>query len=181
MLTDLLHILPWALLAAVATAAVELGVLYLLRRRSATANIAALVSIPILAVLLFVVSVSDFMYTPMLAFAATACALIAVVVIPVAVYLGRRIALGAMEAEKQRAAERAAEASRRQLVAWVSHDLRTPLAGIRAMSEALEDSVVVDPDEIADYARRISAEAARLSTMVDDLFELSGSTPGRCG
>ena len=86
----------------------------------------------------------------MLAFAATACALIAVVVIPVAVYLGRRIALGAMEAEKQRAAERAAEASRRQLVAWVSHDLRTPLAGIRAMSEALEDSVVVDPDEIAD-------------------------------
>ena len=55
MLTDLLHILPWALLAAVATAAVELGVLYLLRRRSATANIAALVSIPILAVLLFVV------------------------------------------------------------------------------------------------------------------------------
>ena len=97
------------------------------------------------------------MYTPALALTATACGLIAVVVIPVAVLLGRRIALGALAAEQERAAERAAEASRRQLVAWVSHDLRTPLAGIRAMSEALEDAVVVDPAEIADYARRISS------------------------
>ncbi|HEY7813205.1 MAG TPA: sensor histidine kinase, partial [Nakamurella sp.] len=87
MLSDLLHILPWALLAALATGVVEVGVLHLLRNRSATANIAALVCIPILAVLIFVVSVSGFMYTPMLAFAATACALIAVVVIPVALYL----------------------------------------------------------------------------------------------
>ena len=40
--------------------------------------------------------------------------------------------------------ERALEASRRELVAWVSHDLRTPLAGLRAMAEALEDQVVAD-------------------------------------
>ena len=99
-------------------------------------------------------------------------------VIPVAVFLGRRIALGALAAEQERAAERAAEASRRQLVAWVSHDLRTPLAGIRAMSEALEDAVVVDPAEVADYARRISSETTRLSTMVDDLFELSRINAG---
>ena len=104
--------------------------------------------------------------------------MIALVVIPVAVYLGRRIALGALAAEQERAAERTAEASRRQLVAWVSHDLRTPLAGIRAMSEALEDAVIVDPAEIADYARRISSETARLSTMVDDLFELSRINAG---
>ncbi len=39
-------------------------------------------------------------------------------------------------------AERAAEQSRRQLVAFVSHDLRTPLAGIRALSEAIADGVV---------------------------------------
>jgi probable phosphoglycerate mutase len=38
-----------------------------------------------------------------------------------------------------RARERAAEASRRELIAWVSHDLRTPLSGIRAMAEALAD------------------------------------------
>ena len=59
-----------------------------------------------------------------------------------------------------------------------SHDLRTPLAGIRAMSEALEDAVVVDPAEVADYARRISSETTRLSTMVDDLFELSRINAG---
>ena len=44
-----------------------------------------------------------------------------------------------------RSRERALEASRRELVAWVSHDLRTPLAGLRAMAEALEDQVVIDP------------------------------------
>ena len=43
--------------------------------------------------------------------------------------------------------ERALEASRRELVAWVSHDLRTPLAGLRAMAEALEDGVVSRPPD----------------------------------
>ncbi len=175
---DVLHILPWALLAAVLTGGTLLAALQLLRNRSVTGNIAALVIIPILAVLIFVVSISGFMYTPALATTATACALIAAVVIPVALVLGRRIAVRALLAEQERAAERSAEASRRQLVAWVSHDLRTPLAGIRAMSEALEDAVVVQPAEVADYARRISAETARLSTLVDDLFELSRINAG---
>jgi len=70
-LTDLLHILPWALLAALLTGVVEVTVLQLLRNRSAAANIAALVIVPILAVLLFVVGISGFMYTPVLAFTAT--------------------------------------------------------------------------------------------------------------
>ena len=178
MMTDVVHILPWALLAAALTGGIEIAVLHLLRRRSAAANIAALVAIPILAVLIFVGLISGFMYTRALATTATACALIAVVLIPVAVLLGRRIAVGALAAEQERAAERTAEASRRQLVAWVSHDLRTPLAGIRAMSEALEDAVVVEPGEVADFARRISSETVRLSAMVDDLFELSRINAG---
>jgi signal transduction histidine kinase len=74
--------------------------------------------------------------------------------------------------------ERAAEASRRELVAWISHDLRTPLAGIRAMAEALADGVVSSPREVAGYAQRISGESSRLSGMVDDLFELSRITAG---
>ena len=41
--------------------------------------------------------------------------------------------------------ERALEASRRELVAWISHDLRTPLAGLRAMAEALEDGIAAGP------------------------------------
>lgn len=69
--------------------------------------------------------------------------------------------------------ERAMEASRRELVAWVSHDLRTPLAGIRAMVEALEDGVVDDPPTVQRYLATIRQEADRLAQLVDDLFELS--------
>jgi signal transduction histidine kinase len=87
--------------------------------------------------------------------------------------------LAEVEAELHTAAERLAgarrreqalEASRRELVAWVSHDLRTPLAGLRAMAEALEDGVAADP---ARYHRQIRREVDRLAGMVDDLFELS--------
>jgi signal transduction histidine kinase len=72
-----------------------------------------------------------------------------------------------------RAREKALEASRRELVAWVSHDLRTPLAGLRAMAEALEDQVVIDPYEVSHYHSQIRRETDRLSLMIDDLFELS--------
>jgi signal transduction histidine kinase len=106
------------------------------------------------------------------------CSLIAITVIPVAVVLGRRITMRAMLEEQRRATERAVEDSRRQLVAWVSHDLRTPLAGIKAMSEALEDAVVSEPAEVTRYAQRINTETGRLSTMVDDLFELSRISAG---
>ncbi|MUN41128.1 sensor histidine kinase [Actinomadura litoris] len=69
--------------------------------------------------------------------------------------------------------EQALEASRRELVAWVSHDLRTPLAGLRAMAEALEDGVVADQGTVQRYHERIRVEVERLTEMVDDLFELS--------
>jgi signal transduction histidine kinase len=70
-------------------------------------------------------------------------------------------------------ADRAVEASRRELVAWMSHDLRTPIAGIRAMAEALEDHVVTDPDTVAAYHHNIRNESQRLTGMVDGLFELA--------
>jgi len=66
--------------------------------------------------------------------------------------------------------ERALESSRRELVAWVSHDLRTPLAGLRAMAEALEDGVAAAPER---YYKQIRIEVDRLAGMVDDLFEIS--------
>jgi signal transduction histidine kinase len=69
--------------------------------------------------------------------------------------------------------ERALERSRRELVAWVSHDLRTPIAGIRAMAEALDDGIVDHPDEVHRYHLRLVTEADRLARLVDDLFELS--------
>ena len=63
--------------------------------------------------------------------------------------------------------------SRRELVAWVSHDLRTPLAGLRAMAEALEDGVVTDWPTVSRYHTQIRTETDRLALMIDDLFELS--------
>ncbi len=62
------------------------------------------------------------------------------------------------------------DASRRELVAWISHDLRTPLAGLRAMAEALEDEMAEDPQR---FHRQMRSQVDHLSAMVDDLFELS--------
>ncbi|MFJ3980272.1 sensor histidine kinase [Streptomyces sp. NPDC090021] len=84
--------------------------------------------------------------------------------------LSSELALTGERLAASRERERALETSRRELVAWISHDLRTPLAGLRAMSEALEDGVVADP---ARYHRQMRAEVERLNSMVTDLFELS--------
>ncbi|HZA20653.1 MAG TPA: HAMP domain-containing sensor histidine kinase [Actinomycetota bacterium] len=75
--------------------------------------------------------------------------------------------------DQARRRERALDRSRRELIAWVSHDLRTPLAGIRAMAEALEDGVAGDQETIGRYHRAMRIEVDRLSGLVDDLFELS--------
>ncbi|MGW3268565.1 sensor histidine kinase [Streptomyces sp. NPDC001056] len=84
--------------------------------------------------------------------------------------LSRELAATSARLAESRERERALETSRRELVAWISHDLRTPLAGLRAMAEALEDGVAADPDR---YLRQIRAEVERLDGMVGDLFELS--------
>ena len=89
-------------------------------------------------------------------------------------HLDRQLAETSSRLEASRERERALESSRRELVAWVSHDLRTPLAGIRAMAEALEDGVVDDdPETVRRYHTGLRREADRLAGMVDDLFELS--------
>jgi len=89
------------------------------------------------------------------------------------VALDGQLAEASLQLQESRRRERLLESSRRELVAWVSHDLRTPLAGIRAMAEALEDRVAHGPGTIERYNRRIRVEADRLAGMVDDLFELS--------
>jgi signal transduction histidine kinase len=92
--------------------------------------------------------------------------------------LSRQLEAMSETLQESRARERALDASRRELIAWVSHDLRTPLAGIRAMAEALEDNVVTDPDTTSRYHRALRVEADRLSGLVDDLFELSRINAG---
>jgi signal transduction histidine kinase len=66
--------------------------------------------------------------------------------------------------------ERAAELSRQELVSFMSHDLRTPLAGLRALAEGLEDGVIAD---VGGTLRHIRSTVDRMTIMVDDLFALS--------
>lgn len=142
-----------------------------LSRVSLTTALTVMVIVPVVATIGGVLVVSGFMFTPMLNAALMACAVVGVITVPFSIMLGRAIARRTMW-------EREAEAARRQLVAWISHDLRTPLAGIRAMTEALEDGVVSEPGEVAVYAKQIAHEADHLSKLVDDLFELSRITAG---
>jgi signal transduction histidine kinase len=89
-----------------------------------------------------------------------------------------RLIAGQRRLAEARDRDRAAEAGRRELLTWISHDLRAPLAAIRAMVEALEDEVVTDPSTVRDYHVRIRQQGDRLSRMVGDLFELSRITAG---
>lgn len=178
MLTHLWHILPLALLFSLPVAALGGVVLYVLRRGSLATTLTVLVLIPVLSTLVGVLGISGFMFTPALTTMALVCVLVALVTVPAAIVLGRAIARRSVWEREARDRERAAEASRRELVAWISHDLRSPLAGIQAMAEALADGVVSERDEVADYAQRISGETTRLSGMVGDLFELSRITAG---
>jgi two-component system, OmpR family, sensor histidine kinase SaeS len=59
--------------------------------------------------------------------------------------------------------------ARRELVAWASHDLRTPVASIRAMLEAIEDGLAAPED----YLPTLRGQVDSLATMIDDLFELA--------
>jgi signal transduction histidine kinase len=71
---------------------------------------------------------------------------------------------------ESRQRERAAEQSRQELVSFMSHDLRTPLAGLRALAEGLEDGVITD---VRGTLRHFRSTVARMTIMVDDLFALS--------
>ena len=75
--------------------------------------------------------------------------------------------LGARESERD-----AAETARRDLVAAVSHDLRTPLTSLRLLAAAVEDELV-DRETLHSYLGQMSVHIASLSALVEDLFELS--------
>jgi signal transduction histidine kinase len=59
--------------------------------------------------------------------------------------------------------------ARRQLVAWASHDLRTPVASIQAMLEAVDDGLA----SIDEYLPALHQQTRTLATLIDDLFELA--------
>ena len=65
------------------------------------------------------------------------------------------------------------EVLRRDLIAWVGHDLRTPLTSIRAIVEALADGMVEDSTVAQRYLRTAQQDIRSLSHLIDDLFELA--------
>ena len=71
------------------------------------------------------------------------------------------------------AREREMEEARRDLIAAVSHDLRTPLASARALIEAVADGVAADAETEARYLSSARSELTNLGRLVDDLFELA--------
>jgi signal transduction histidine kinase len=103
--------------------------------------------------------------------------LVLLVAVPVAAVLGGLVARRVMVADRAASADRMAreqearaEADRRELVAWVSHDLRTPLAGILAISEAVEDGVATD---LPTAMRRVRESVGQMGDRVETLLALS--------
>jgi signal transduction histidine kinase len=158
---------PVGLLGAIALRA--------LGQRSITASVSVVVVVGVLAVVAGVVGTAYAMFLSPhdLGVVLLVAAVAAVVAFGTALPMGRRLARRSVWEREALERERMLEASRRELVAWVSHDLRTPLAGLRAMAEALEDGVVSEPRQVAEYHAGIRRETERLAAMVDDLFELS--------
>src|SRR5271157_2547646 len=62
---------------------------------------------------------------------------------------------------------------RRDLVAWVGHDLQTPLASIRAIVEALADGLVDEPETVQRYLHNAKKDIQSLSILIDDLFQMA--------
>ncbi len=85
------------------------------------------------------------------------------------------IAFNEMAAQLEQAAveREELETLRRDLIAWTSHDLRTPLTSIRVMIEALHDGVITDDETRQRYYKTIRADIVALNGLINDLFELA--------
>jgi len=68
---------------------------------------------------------------------------------------------------------------RREMVGNISHELRTPIAGIKAMAETLQNCAIDDKVAAKDFLARIENEADRLAQMVAELTQLSRIETGR--
>lgn len=71
------------------------------------------------------------------------------------------------------------ELVRREFVANVSHELKTPLASIRALADTLDAGAIDDPKVASDFLGRIALEVDRLNVLVDELLDLGRLESGR--
>lgn len=171
------HLSAVGLSAAVALVVglVGVGVVVALARRSlGTAAVAAPVVV-VVAVAAGVYASSRAMF--LRPEDSTTVLLVLLAAVPIAGVLGGLVARRVIAADRAATADRMAreqearsEADRRELVAWVSHDLRTPLAGLRAISEAVEDGVASD---VPAAMRQMRDTVARMGELIDALLALS--------
>ncbi len=80
------------------------------------------------------------------------------------------MAMRLQDAEQQR---KELDRLRRDLVAWIGHDLRTPLTSLRVIVEALADGVIDNPETVTRYLQTAQHQIGSLSSLLDDLFELA--------
>lgn len=123
---------------------------------------AAITAVAVGAILLAIFAAAHLMYV-----SERDALLVSILVLGIGIVTLRIAALA--ERERERAA---AEATRRQLVAAVSHDLRTPIASLRLLVEAVDDEIV-DEQTRRRYLATMQTHIHSLSAMIDDLFELS--------
>jgi two-component system phosphate regulon sensor histidine kinase PhoR len=71
------------------------------------------------------------------------------------------------------------QTTRRELIGNISHEFRTPLAGIKAMVETLRDGAVDDKEAALDFLTRIDSDVDRLTQLVAELTELSRIEAGK--
>ena len=174
---DFWEIVGLALACSIPVVLVGAVVIRIAQSWSLAVSMVALVLIPTLATFTGVLGASGFMITDGFEWIVVVLVIVSIVTIPAAVMLARYQARRTVWENEIRESEKSAEESRRRLVAFVSHDLRTPLAGIRAIAEAIADGVVAD-DEVRSHAKHVEQETIRLSEMVDDLFEMSKINAG---
>lgn len=84
----------------------------------------------------------------------------------------------AEQLEATDAKQRELEKMRADLIAWVGHDLQTPLASIRAILEALADGVVDEPETVKRYLITAQRDVRSLSALIDDLFQMAQLNAG---
>ncbi len=158
-----------SLLAAVAFGALATAVLFAISRRSIPWAIRLAPLVPVSSVAAGVATASETMLLePDQVFV---IAVVLLVATPIAVafgaLVGSRVAhLQAQAAEQQR--DRAIEERRSELIAWLGHDLRTPLARMRVLTEAFEDGLAPD-----DYPTRMLREVDALGLIVEDITTMS--------
>lgn len=139
-----------------------LGSSRLPRHFGAIGRQAAITAVLVAAILAAIVVAAHMMYV-----SERDALLFSILVLAIGIVTLRTAAL----AERERA-RAAAEETRRELVAAVSHDLRTPIASLRLLVEAIDDGIV-DEETRRRYLATMQTHIGSLSTMIDDLFELS--------